>query len=178
MHYALSPKPRGQFFYTVLDLQPLEMTFCDIEQGLRQPAPHPAPSVAETGVQPDEAGVPDNDDELAFFIRWLHTYPGGWDPEAVFRCPEDLKQTAAGMEYDVEQRVARRAVAHLKLLHERLAFVLDSRQVALAVMAATDLLQHPVTGSDPETMRPIGAAVRQRLVETVLQTMPEASADE
>ncbi|KPC78282.1 hypothetical protein ADL27_48350 [Streptomyces sp. NRRL F-6602] len=164
-------------FYTVLDLQPMETSFCDIEQGLPQPAPAPAPSVPETGVQ-SETGVPDNDDELAFFIRWLHTYPGSWDPEAVFRCLENLEQTAAGMEYDIEQRVARRAVAHLKLLHERLAVVLDPRQAALAVMAATDLLQHPVTGSDPETMRPIGAAVRQRLVETVLQTMPEEPADE
>ncbi|AXI91259.1 hypothetical protein SAM9427_36440 (plasmid) [Streptomyces sp. ETH9427] len=165
-------------FYTVLDLQPLETSFCDIEQGLPQPASDPEPPVSETGVQPDEAGVPDDDDELAFFIRWLHTYPGSWDPEAVFRCLDDLEQTAAGMEYDVEQRVARRAVAHLKLLHERLAVVLDPRQAALAVVAATDLLQHPVTGRDPESMRPIGAVVRQRLVETVLQTMPEASADE
>ncbi|GHE11025.1 hypothetical protein [Streptomyces alanosinicus] len=82
------------------------------------------------------------------------------------------------MEYDVEQRVTRRAVAHLKRLHERLAGVLGLEQAALAVLAATDLLQHPVTSGGHETTLPVGTVVRQHLVEAVLQTMPEASAEE
>ncbi|KUJ66028.1 hypothetical protein ACZ90_40895 [Streptomyces albus subsp. albus] len=164
-------------FYTMLDLQPLETSFRDIEQGLPQPAPGPHPSIAEAGIQP-EADAPDSDDELASLIRWLHIYPGSWDPETVFQCLEDLEQTAAGMEYDVEQRVARRAVAHLKRLHERLAVVLDPRQAALTVIATTDLLQHPVTGNNPETMRPVGTVVRQHLMEAILQTMPKASTEE
>ncbi|MER6530897.1 hypothetical protein [Streptomyces sp. NPDC001508] len=61
------------------------------------------------------------------------------------------------MEDDVEQRVTRQVVAHLRRLHERLALVFDRRRAALAVIAATDLLQHPVTGSTPETTRPAGA---------------------
>lgn len=155
-------------FYTVLDLHPLETSLSDIEHKLPQPAPEPASPAAQTSPQQEE-GAADRDDELGTCIEWLNTCPDSWDPESVLRRLENLEQTGAGMEYDVEQRVARRAITHLKRLHERLAPVLDPHQAALAVIAATELLQHPVTGRDHDTMRPIGDVLRPHLLEAALQ---------
>lgn len=98
-------------------------------------------------------------------------YPDSWAPDTVLKALEDLTQSAAGIEYDVEQRVVRRAVAHLQQLRACSSPVLDARQVALAVLAATELLQHPVTGSDRSTKnQPVGSVVRRHLSRAIFDT--------
>ncbi|MFJ7416942.1 hypothetical protein ACIQWZ_40075 [Streptomyces sp. NPDC098077] len=160
-------------FYTVLDRQPLGTSVTDVAQGLPQPAPEPAVPDADPGVEHES--TTDSDDRLASLISRLHTNRRIWDPHSVLRCLETLEQTSAGMEYDVEQRVARRAIAHLKQMQERLAPVLDQHEVALAVIAATELLQHPVTGRDSGTTQTIGEVVRGELLAAVFQSLPEPS---
>ncbi|MER5988837.1 hypothetical protein [Streptomyces sp. NPDC001787] len=161
-------------FYTVLDVHPLETSLPDIEKALPEPAPEPLTPAGESA-PPPPAG--EEADELPLFVRWLHSYPDDWNPETVLAVLEDLAQSAAGMEYDVEQRVARRAVAHLQQLVACLSPVLDKRQVALAVLAATQLLQHPVTGPGQGTTQPIGSIVRHHLVQAIFHPLDDSSED-
>ncbi|MGW7603205.1 hypothetical protein [Streptomyces antimycoticus] len=156
-------------FYTVLDLNPLETSLPDIEQVLPEPAPEPPAPASETRPQPHMREEGD-DEELPLLVRWLHTYPDSWDPDTVSQALEELARTAAGMEYDVEQRVVRRAVTHLQRLQACLSPVLDERQVALAVLAATDLLQHPVTGSNRHVNQPVGSVVRQHIGRAIFRS--------
>ncbi|GAA1306778.1 hypothetical protein GCM10009647_026600 [Streptomyces sanglieri] len=157
-------------FYTVLDMHPLETSLTDIEQALPEPAPEPPTPAGEATPQPP-TGKESEDEELSLLVRWLHAYPESWDPDTVLKALEDLAQSAAGMEYDVEQRVVRRAVAHLQQLKACLSPVLDERQVALAVLAATELLQHPVTGSDRSAKnQPVGSVVRRHLSQAIFGT--------
>ncbi|MFF0509142.1 hypothetical protein ACFYUH_36930 [Streptomyces fimicarius] len=163
-------------FYTVLDRQPLETSVPDIAQGLPQPAPEP-------DVSPDdpaaalETSAADSDDWLASLISSLHTNRRIWDPHSVLLRLENLERTADGLEYDVDQRVARRAVVHLKQLQERLAMVLDQHEMSLAIIAATELLQHPVTERSGTT-QPVGEVVREELLAAVFPSLPEPSRTE
>lgn len=156
-------------FYTVLNLHPLETSLPDIQQKLPEPAPEPPAPTSETTPGPHTHQEEENE-KLPLLVRWLHTYPGSWDPDTVSTTLENLAQTAAEMDYDVEQRIVRRAVTQLQRMQACLSPVLDERQATLAVLAATELLQHPVTGSDPSVNQPVGSVIREHLARAVLRS--------
>lgn len=128
-------------FYNVLNTNPILTSFRQIATTLPEPAPDEA--APETSWPQDDV----EPDELEVWIRWLNSYSEAWDPEdvstalkAVEEDPEDSTP-----EWQFEGRVLARGAAQLLLLYTRLVPALGSRQAALAVMASTALLNHPVT---------------------------------
>ncbi|PNE37312.1 hypothetical protein AOB60_23510 [Streptomyces noursei] len=70
--------------------------------------------------------------------------PHSWEPADVTHALDALCVSTPGLEAEVDQRVVHRAARRLRHFYERLAPVVGDREAALAVLAATDLLFHPV----------------------------------
>lgn len=133
-------------FYTIFDTDPLTTSIPDLDQALPVPAPE-KPGVPQQAPAP-AAG--DSDYDLPSLIAWCHAHPDRWDPDDVLdtlaHWREDLPQHRPDWSFDA--LIVARGAGHLQRLHQRLAPAIGARHAVLAVLAATDMLVHPVT--DPQ----------------------------
>ncbi|WP_159041262.1 hypothetical protein [Streptomyces sp. WM4235] len=124
-------------FYSVLDLNPIDTSIPQLREGLPPPV---AASIAAAGVT-----APGHDD-LAAVVAWLHAHPDAWDPRRVPAELGLLEQAREGApDWHFEGKIIARDAARLHRLHLRLAPALGVKEAALAVLAATGMLVHPVT---------------------------------
>ncbi|MFJ1753817.1 hypothetical protein [Kitasatospora sp. NPDC088134] len=127
-------------FYAILDSNPVDTSLPELRAALPAPASAGYPSLSC------------GDDELAVLIEWLNANPDTWDPADVPAALATLK----GMRGDSAQLrfeglIVARGARHLYRLHERLAPTIGARQAALAVLAATAMLVHPLTAPGAST---------------------------
>ncbi|MFE9099051.1 hypothetical protein [Streptomyces sp. NPDC007264] len=124
-------------FYNVLDSSPIDTSLPQIKEAL------PAPIPQATAEKPSAAS---DDDQLTITIEWLDAYPNSWNPEDVPAALSILKEKREETpEWHFEGKILARGAAQLHRLYERLAPTIGTRQAALAVLAATAMLVHPVT---------------------------------
>ncbi|GAB1337231.1 hypothetical protein ACE1SV_38210 [Streptomyces sp. E-15] len=147
-------------FYAVLDQPPFEASIPDIAAALPPALPGPPdPATARPGERPEAL-----DDILAF----LTGYPEAWQPERVRELLDELRERYADEpDWHVDSQVLARGAARLRRLHDRLVPTLGARQAALAVFAATPLLDRPVV-TNGESM-PCGSWIAAHLVEELLE---------
>ncbi|WP_327255795.1 hypothetical protein [Streptomyces sp. NBC_01244] len=125
-------------FYNVLDVHPCETSLAELEVNL----PEPRREVSARGVNPppfDAAA----DDPLAELIVWLST-ADGWNPQDVLEVLDGLKQARDDGDW-FEGRVLAKEAAKLLDLYRRLAPAIGVRSAMLSVLAATEMLLHPVS---------------------------------
>lgn len=124
-------------FYGVLDLNPLDTSVPRLREALPLPA---TPPVVTAGV------TANGRDGLAAVVAWLHAHADAWDP---LRVPVELglleQVREEAPDWHFEGKIIARDAARLHRLYSRLAPALGAQEAALAVLAATGMLVHPVT---------------------------------
>ncbi|GHB03539.1 hypothetical protein GCM10010330_67240 [Streptomyces tendae] len=172
--YGLSAMIRT-LFYTVLNLNPVSSSLNDIIQALPEPAPESVPPAAAPSAVP----VAGTDDAWAEMAIWMAT-DATWKTEAVQTCLTAVIEDGAGLEYDVDERVARRNASQLRDLHDRLTPAIGPRQAAIAVLASARVLTHPVTPPGPGagTLVHIGKVLHMLLALAVLESADDGTAPE
>lgn len=125
-------------FYNVLNLHPVETSLAELEANL----PEPRGELSAQGVNPPhfEATA---DDPLAELMVWLST-AGSWNPKDVLEVLDDLQQARNDGDW-FDGRVLAKEAAKLLDLYRRLAPAIGVRSAVLSVVAATEMLLHPVS---------------------------------
>ncbi|MFB6579363.1 hypothetical protein ACFCYC_18430 [Streptomyces sp. NPDC056402] len=124
-------------FYSVLDLNPIDTSVPQLREVL------PPPVTASTLMA--GATAPGHDD-LAAVVAWLQAHPDAWDPHRVPAELGLLEQVREGApDWHFEGKIIARDAARLHRLYSQLAPALGVKEAALAVLAATGMLVHPVT---------------------------------
>ncbi|MFJ6616213.1 hypothetical protein ACIQOW_01350 [Kitasatospora sp. NPDC091335] len=131
-------------FFAVLDTDPIDTSLPQVRAAL--------PSAAPEGIGGRHFVPVEGDDELTVLVNWLNAYPDSWDPKDV----PDVLAVLEGWSHDdsplqFEGRLVARAAGHLHRMYDRLAPSIGVRQAALAVLAATALLTHPLTVREGST---------------------------
>ncbi|MGW0392111.1 hypothetical protein ACWDYJ_14725 [Streptomyces sp. NPDC003042] len=131
-------------FYNVLSVHPVETSLVELEENL----PEPRHGVSAQGVNspPSKAAA---DDPLAQLLVWLSTAET-WDPEDVLKVLDGLKQARNDEDW-FEGRILAREAAKLLDLYQRLTSAIGTRNAALSVLAATEMLLHPVSVGAEQT---------------------------
>ncbi len=127
-------------FYAVLDSNPFHTALPEIRATLPTPA---------TEGWPTASG---DDDELTVLFNWLNAHPDSWNPvdvPAALAVFQNLREDDAQLQF--EGRIVARGAKHLNRLYERLTPAIGARRAALAVLAATAMLVHPLTTPDAST---------------------------
>ncbi|MFJ8015067.1 hypothetical protein [Streptomyces sp. NPDC096339] len=125
-------------FYNVLNLHPIETSLVELEESL--PEPRREVSAQCVNPQPFEVAA---DDPLAQLIMWLST-ADSWNPEDVLGVLSGIKQARNDEDW-FEGRILAREAAKLLNLYQSLAPAIGVRSAVLAVLAATQMLLHPVS---------------------------------
>ncbi|MCQ8772092.1 hypothetical protein [Streptomyces telluris] len=156
-------------FYAILDSNPVETSLPQIQGAL------PAPAAA-AGTGTGQHSPMTDDDDLQDIINWLTAYPDSWNPADV---PAALARFEA-LPHDnhsplqFEGRLVARGATHLRRMYDRLAPAIGDREAALAILAATALLVHPLTIPRAPTT---GEWLLGSLT-TLLLGLPEADAED
>ncbi|WP_406396505.1 hypothetical protein [Streptomyces sp. NBC_00887] len=153
-------------FYNVLDSNPIELSVPQIRASLPEPA-----DPAETSDVSDDSDFADDLDQS---LAWLHSRPHAWDPRCVPAVLGALAEEdpSSSPVWNFDGKVIARAAAKLHSLYGRLAPVIGEREAALSVLAATELLLHPVTADGEAQVS--GEAIRDVLDAALYAPAPEA----
>ncbi|MGW7492736.1 hypothetical protein ACWGKA_00210 [Streptomyces luteogriseus] len=147
-------------FYAVLDQPPFETSLPDIAAAL--PSPLPGPPDDPTSARPGER--PEALDDI---LTVLTGYPEAWQPERVHELLGELRELCADEpDWHVDSHLIGRGAARLRRLFDRLAPAIGARQAALAVLAATPLLDRPIVTNGESA--PCGPWIMNHLTDGLL----------
>ncbi|WP_329568320.1 hypothetical protein [Kitasatospora sp. NBC_01266] len=153
--------------YALLDRNPTDASLPRIRAVLPAGGRAATGQRAAPGWNAPGAGV-----EPSVVINWLNTHPDAWRPadlRAMLGVLKDLREDDPELEF--EGRIVAGGAKHLYRMYERLEPAIGARSAALAVLAATALLVHPVTLPDASTN---GEWLRKELYDFLLSVPREA----
>ncbi|MEV7524214.1 hypothetical protein [Streptomyces sp. NPDC091371] len=125
-------------FYNVLNVHPVETDLVALEESL----PEPRREVYAQSINPPPSKAA-ADDPLAQLLVWLST-ADSWNAEDVLGVLDDLKQARSDEDW-FDGRILAREAGKLLDLYQRLTPAVGIRSAVLSVLAATEMLLHPVS---------------------------------